>query len=444
MTRFLALLAIIAMTVAACGGSGSEDTTAPEGGGGETATTAAEGGESSGGEGGGEQVELHAFVSRDYYWPPDAWEGFMAANPNIKVTAQTESNDDILQQLQRMQDAGQKLPDIIQDDTFLMEAYQNAGLLLDMTEQKDQWESEDPDTYNEILPIAWEENTFADGIWGVSLTANFDVIYYNIAMCEAAGVDCSSIDSLDGFLEAMRAVKASQPDVIPLTVQALPTTGVTTLKTFFSAAGAPFDGAVPDMQSEGGLYTIQWFLDASNEGLLPPQAISWGEDEARAAFAGQRAAFILDGFTVAGEYALLEGFDLGEQWGVIPSPVQGEGNQISNARTWAITSGTEHPYEAMLAIRHVGSVDQLVEAAAGGSVPMRNSNALADARLDEIWPFFDQTLRDAYAGSDSVPAGLNGGEVELVLEEMWGEIIVGTDKTAQELADQYQPILDGL
>ncbi|MDH4308797.1 MAG: extracellular solute-binding protein, partial [Acidimicrobiia bacterium] len=274
MTRFLALLAIIAMTVAACGGSGSEDTTAPEGGGGETATTAAEGGESSGGEGGGEQVELHAFVSRDYYWPPDAWEGFMAANPNIKVTAQTESNDDILQQLQRMQDAGQKLPDIIQDDTFLMEAYQNAGLLLDMTEQKDQWESEDPDTYNEILPIAWEENTFADGIWGVSLTANFDVIYYNIAMCEAAGVDCSSIDSLDGFLEAMRAVKASQPDVIPLTVQALPTTGVTTLKTFFSAAGAPFDGAVPDMQSEGGLYTIQWFLDASNEGLLPPQAIS--------------------------------------------------------------------------------------------------------------------------------------------------------------------------
>ncbi|MDH4307597.1 MAG: hypothetical protein OEX04_08980, partial [Acidimicrobiia bacterium] len=171
---------------------------------------------------------------------------------------------------------------------------------------------------------------------------------------------------------------------------------------------------------------------------------SWGEDEARAAFAGQRAAFILDGFTVAGEYALLEGFDLGEQWGVIPSPVQGEGNQISNARTWAITSGTEHPYEAMLAIRHVGSVDQLVEAAAGGSVPMRNSNALADARLDEIWPFFDQTLRDAYAGSDSVPAGLNGGEVELVLEEMWGEIIVGTDKTAQELADQYQPILDGL
>jgi hypothetical protein len=177
---------------------------------------------------------------------------------------------------------------------------------------------------------------------------------------------------------------------------------------------------------------------------LPPQAISWGEDEARGAFAGQRAAFILDGFTVAGEFNEIEGFGLGTGWGVVPSPTQGDGNQISNARTWAITSGTEHPYEAMLAIRHVGSVQQLVDAAANGSVPMRNSVALEDPQLDEIWPFFDDNLRAAYSGSDSVPAGLNGGEVELELEQLFGEIVVGTDKTAQELADEYQPILDGL
>ena len=98
----------------------------------------------------------------------------------------------------------------------------------------------------------------------------------------------------------------------------------------------------------------------------------------------------------------------------------------------------------MLALRHVGSAQQLVDAAAGGSVPMRNSTALADPRLIEIWPFFNDQLREAYAGSDSVPAGLNGGEVELVLEELFGEIVVGTDLTAQELADKYQPILNDL
>ena len=75
---------------------------------------------------------------------------------------------------------------------------------------------------------------------------------------------------------------------------------------------------------------------------------------------------------------------------------------------------------------------------------MRNSAALEDPRLNEIWPFFDETLRAAYAGSSSVPAGLNGGEVELELEKLWTDIITGTDKTAQELADQYQPVLDSL
>ncbi len=426
-TRIVALFAVLSMVVAACGGSSSDTTTA-----------------TGGTSGGDEQIDLLIWASRDYYRPPDLWAGFMAEHPNIKVTVQTESNDDILQQLQRMQDAGQRLPDVIQDDTFLIEAYQNAGLLLDMTEQKNLWEQEDPDAYNQILPIAWEENMFGDGIYGVSLTANFDVIYYNLAACEAASVDCASITTLDGFLDAMRAVKASDPDIIPLTVQAKPGTGITTLKTLFSAAGAPFDGAVPDLQSEGGLYVLNWWLQASDEGLLPPQAISWGEDEARGAFAGQRAAFILDGFTVAGEFNELEGFNLGTEWNVIPSPTSGSGNQISNARSWAITSSTPYPHEAMQAIEWVGTVDQLVDAAAGGSVPMRNSVALADPRLDDIWPFFNEGLRAAYSGSDSVPSGLNGGEVELVLEQLFGEIVVGTDKTAQELADQYQPLLDDL
>lgn len=444
--KLLALIAVLAMVLAACGGD--DDTTDTTAGGGDDGTTTT----AAGGDGGDtgdmdEEVDLLIWISRDYYQPPDLWAGFMEDHPNITVTPQVESNDDILQQLQRMQDAGQRLPDVIQDDTFLIEAYANAGLLVDHEDLKARWEEEDPEHYNQILPIAWDENRFPQddptGLYGVSLTANFDIIYYNIPVCEEAGVDCANITTLDGFLDAMRAIKASGSEAIPLTVQAKPGTGITTLKTMFSLAGAPFDGAVPDLQSEGGQYVLEWWLQASNEGLLPPQAISWGEDEARGAFAGQRAAFILDGFTVAGEYNEIPGFGYQEGWGVVPPPVQG-GNQISNARTWSVTSGSEHPWEAFQAIIHVGTQEQLVQAAAGGSVPMRHSGALEDPRLDEIWPFFTDDLRAAYSGSQSVPSGLNGGEVELVLEQLFGEIVVGTDKTAQELADEYQPLLDEL
>jgi hypothetical protein len=32
----------------------------------------------------------------------------------------------------------------------------------------------------------------------------------------------------------------------------------------------------------------------------------------------------------------------------------------------------------------------------------------------------------------------------VILEQMFGEIVVGTDKTAEELATEYQALLDGI
>jgi len=429
--RLWSLLTVLILVLAACGGTESTETTATE-------VT---------GEGDGEQIELLVWASRDWYAPPDAYAAFMEQYPNINVTMDVQANDDILQQLQRMKDAGQPLPDAVNDDTFLIESYNAAGLVLPFDEWKTRWEEEDPEEFANILPIAWEENTIEGATLGVSLTANFDVLYYNVEWFAETSFDPTTIDSLDGVLEAMRALKATRPDGIPLTVQALPTTGVTTLKTFLSAAGAPYTGAVPDLQTPGGIYTLNWFIQAANEGLLPSEAISWGEGEARGAFLAKSAGFILDGFTVAGDFAEEPGFDYQTVWGVIPVPAsqtgaQKDGNQISNARSWFIGSGTEHPYEASLAIRYVN--ETLVDQALNGSVPMRNSAKLADPRLVDFWPFFTDQLREAYAGSDSVPAGLNGGEVEGVLEELFGEIVIGTDMTAQELADKYQPMLDEL
>jgi multiple sugar transport system substrate-binding protein len=429
--KFLALFAVLAMVIAACGGGEDATDDTGEGGGG----------------GDGDQVELLVWASRDWYAVPDDFAAFMEANPNISVTQDVQGNDDILQQLQRMKDAGQRMPDLINDDGFLMEAYVAGGFVLPFDDYKAQWEADFPDEYNNILPIAWEENNIDGQIWGVSLTANFDVIYYNVEHTNAASVDAASINSLDGLLEAMRAVKASNPDIIPLTVQALPGQGVTTLKTFLSSAGAPYDGAVPDLTSPGGIYTLNWFIQAANEGLLPPEAIAWGEGEARGAFLGKNAAFILDGFTVAGDFADEPGFDLGTVWGAIPAPAsqtgaQKDGNQVSASRAWFINAETEHPEEAFQAIREVHNT--LLDQAENGGVPMRNSEFLADPRLETLWPFFDDTLREAYAGSATTPAGLNGGEVEGVLEELFGEIVIGTDRTAEDLAAEYQEILNGL
>jgi ABC-type glycerol-3-phosphate transport system substrate-binding protein len=443
--KTLALFLVLGLVMAACASDEGTDTTEGEGTGttadGGTATTA------DGGDG-GEGVDLLVWVTRDYYIPPDGFESFTAENPGINVTWDVQANDDILQQFLRMRDAGQPLPDVLgAEDSFLIENYVEAGLVGQHDDIAAAWQEENPEQYDTLLPLAWDETTL-DGVkYGLSVTANFDILYYNTDWFEEAGVT-TPFDSLDSVLDAMRAMKEARPDSIPMTVQARAGDGVTTLKTVLAAAGAPFEGAVPDLTSEGGLYTINFFLQAAQEGLLPPDAIAWGEDEARGAFVSGDAGLILDGFTTAADFDLPDqGFIYPDQWNLTPVPLSqagggADGVALSAARTWAVVEGTEHPEEAALVLRYIAQTDNLIEAAGNGSVPMRQTEAINDPRLQEIWPFFNEDLKGAYLGSTPTPAGANAGEVEGILEQMFGEIVVGTDKTAEDLANEYQPQLD--
>ena len=436
---------VLGLVFAACASDADSTTTTA---GGSTATTA-DGGTATTAGGGDEMdpVEILIWVTRPYYIPPDDFASFTAEHPNITVTYDVQSNDDILQQLLLRKDAGQPLPDVLgAEDSFLIESFVTAGLLPSHDPIAATWAEEDPDQYNLLLPLVWDE-TALDGVkYGASITANFDVLYYNQEWFDEANVSVP-FESLDGVLDAMRAMKATRPDDIPFTVQAKAGDGVTTLKTMLAAAGTPFDGAVPDLGSEGGLYTINWFLQAVEEELLPADAIAWGEDESRGAFVSTAAGLILDGFTTTGDFAEFEGFDYPDQWNLTPVPLSQSGGgddgvALSAARTWAVIEGSEHPYEAALVLRYIAETPNLIDAAGNGSVPMRQTEAIDDPALQAIWPFFNDALKEAYLGSSPTPAGLNAGDVEGILEQMFGEIVVGTDKTAEELAAEYQPQLD--
>lgn len=427
--RSLAIVLVLGMVMAACASEGGDTSTTAAGDGGTTA---------AGGEGGD---ALQVWVTREYYIPPDNFESF-TAETGVEVESNLQANDDIFQQFQRMADAGQPLPDILgAEDAFMIEQYVAAGFIESHDEIAAAWEAEDPDQYATLLPLVWDE-TAIDGMkTAMSVTANFDILYYNTPWFEEAGVTVP-FDSLDAVLEGMRAMKAARPDGIPLTVQARAGDGVTTLKTVLAAAGTPFDGPIPDLESPGGIYTINWFLQAAAEELLPPEAISWGEDEARGAFISGDAGLILDGFTTAGDFNEVGDFTYPDVWNLTPVPLSEGGVALNAARSWAVLAGSDQPEEAALILRYIAETDNLVEAAGNGSVPMRQTEAINDPRLQEIWPFFTEEVKEAYQNSSPTPVGENAGDVEAILEQMFGEIVVGTDKSADVLASEYQPQLD--
>ena len=445
--RAAAVLLAFGLLAAACGDSDDTTTTAAAAGGTETTAGATEttaGGTETTAE--AMDVEILVWVTRPYYIPPDDFESF-TAETGITVTYDVQSNDDILQQWQLMRDAGEPLPDILgAEDSFLIETYVDAGLLPSHDEIAATWAAENPEQYDLLLDLVWDE-TALDGVkYGASITANFDVLYYNVPCLNEAGVTVP-FATLDGVLDGLRAIKTARPDDIPFTVQAKAGEGVTTFKTVLAAAGTEFDKAVPDLESEAGLYSINWFKQAADEGLLPPEAIAWGEDESRGAFVSEAACVILDGFTTAGDFNDAEGFDYPDQWDLTPVPLSQSGGgddgvALSAARTWAVVEGSEHPDEAALVLRYIAGTTNLIEAAGNGSVPMRQTEALNSDELLAIWPFFNDDLKTAYLGSSPTPAGPGAGTVEEILEQLFGEIVVGTDKTAEELAAEYQPQLD--
>jgi ABC-type glycerol-3-phosphate transport system substrate-binding protein len=446
--RVLILIAVFALLAAACG---------VQAGGGETADDAASegGGATEGGGGASEQlascldsdepVELLVWGSRDYYLPPDRFEAFQEQYPHITINWDVQANDDILQQMQRMRQAGQKMPDVVHDDTFRVADYQEADLIRPIDDLMAQWEDEAAEQYEQIMPITWEENQIDGQTWGMAIMANFDIVYYNVPWFEEAGVS-PPFETFEALYDAMVQMKEARPDSIPLTVQALEGEGVTTFLTTASAAGVEFEGAVPVLTSENGVYILDWFIRAAADELLPPEAISWGESEARGAFIRGDAGMILDGITTAGDFNSVGDFDFEEDWAttLLPKETEGglSGDWITSARTWMVSSDAEHPCEAGLVMRYIADEQVLLDTLEGGAVPMRHEQALDQA--PDVLPLFTDELKQGFLEAGTVPAGPNAGEIENILEQMWGEIVTGQATDAQALAEKYQPQLDPL
>jgi hypothetical protein len=59
-------------------------------------------------------------------------------------------------------------------------------------------------------------------------------------------------------------------------------------------------------------------------------------------------------------------------------------------------------------------------------------------------PFLTDDLREALINAQAPAVSANAGDVEAVLEQLFGEIVTGSNATAQELAEKYQQQLDEL
>ena len=194
MKKFVALLLalVMACSLAASGGSSTPATPAS----------------SDSSSAGSETVELNV-IAAQYGQNTNAWwdnfvKEFKSAYPNIDLTVEVVSWNDIYTKVNTRIANGQA-PDILNIDVFA--DYQADGLLLPAKD----FVSEE--TYAKMYPAFLEQSNVDGTIWAIPDLASARAMYYNADILEAAGVEVPT--TWEELTAACEAIKAYDSSIYP-------------------------------------------------------------------------------------------------------------------------------------------------------------------------------------------------------------------------------------
>jgi ABC-type glycerol-3-phosphate transport system substrate-binding protein len=422
--RQIAVLAISLLVVAACGGA-AEDTT----------NSAAAGGD-------GEGIQVVAWFNGETV-PADEFGALEADGVSVSYDIR---GDAVLTDMLRMRDAGEQLPDLVEIDSHLTPAFIEAGLLAPMTEQIARWEEEDPELYATVPGSVWEDGTYNGDIYHIPNKSLVDALFYNVAMLEEAGAQTPPYETYWDMLDAARAVQAANPDLAAY----FATGGASHDRMFrwLYAFGVPFEGNIPNVNTEQGIEMIEWLQTMFEEGITDPEFMINQQDEGKGAFVAGELPFIEEGLNGGGGF-MLDDFQYGEDWLTAPVPVHEEngGVYMGVPRGWSMAVDTQNPNEASLVLRYLSQPEIAaeryfdLESGVVQSIPV-----LEGEQMGEAQPFFTAELLDIFNGLEAqIPPGTNTNAVGEVLVNMVEELTVtGTDESPEEVAARYQPMFDEL
>lgn len=422
-SSLIAILVICMLVAAAC---------ADEAGDGTTTSAAGEG------EDGG--VEIVAWFNGETV-PADEFAALEAEGVSVSFDIR---GDAVLTDMLRMRDAGEQLPDLVEIDSHLTPAFMEAGLLAPLSEQISTWEEEDPELYATVPESVWRDGTYDGEIYHFPNKSLVDALFYNVSMLEEAGATPPPYDTYWDMLDAARAVQASNPDLAAY----FATGGASHDRMFrwLYSFGVPFDGNVPNVNTEQGIEMIDWLQTMFEEGIVDPEFMINQQDEGKGAFVAGELPFIEEGLNGGGGF-MLDDFAHGEAWLTAPYPVHEEngGVYIGVPRGWSMAADAENPYEASRVLRYLSDPEIAAERYFDlESGVVQSTPVLEGEQMGEAQPFFTAELLDIFQGLEAqIPPGTNTNAVGEVLVNMVEELTVtGTDESPEEVAARYQPMFD--
>jgi multiple sugar transport system substrate-binding protein len=193
----VALAAVTAVGLAACGGGDKPSTDTSDTGSADTAAPAETDAEAPAGD----AVTLNMLAASYSDNTKGLWEGYISAfeaeNPGVKINLEMQSWENINEVI-KTKVQGNQAPDILSIDAF--SNYVDEGLLYSADEILS------PDTIADFQPNFVENATMNGKQYGFPLIASARALFVNNAIADEAGVDPESIKTWDDLEKAAKAI----------------------------------------------------------------------------------------------------------------------------------------------------------------------------------------------------------------------------------------------
>lgn len=381
-----------------------------------------------------DEIELTFWFGRDDFIPDDAFEQFEAEYPHISVTTDVIPLENATEEFIRASQGGNQ-PDVVQVPSERTEILAQQQLLLDMTEYLEGWKNEEPESYNSMIPLAWDMASSDGTPYGVTVHAGPFWYVYNKNLFEEAGIN-DPPKTWDEVLEYGELLSNEETKGFSV-IGSRAHDPVWFLSTFM-AMGGQFEEGVPQIDSDAGEYILNFYQQLSSKNIVDSNTIAWDSDNMRAAFITEMAGQSLIGDNIFP--TIQESMNYGEDWGATAPPVRpgGENEASYMALGWPylVSKETEHIDEVLKALQYLSSTE-IVKDVALRYQPTTNIEVLSHPEYLEAKPWAED-LEEEFEQLESLPSHERQSNIYEVLLDAMQDAIQNPDTDPKELSEKYQ------
>lgn len=279
---------------------------------------------------------------------------------------------------------------------------------------------EDKFPLDELIPATVVTGTYFEKLYGVPFTTNAELLFSRTDLLEQAGLD-GPPETFEELYSAIETLQEEDPDLLGFGSQYSKYEGLTVQAAGLvaSAGGQLFDDeGKPHADSAEAITGIQTVRDGFDKGFIPQEALTYKEEESRAAYQDGRLAFLQNWPYV---WALGQAEDgsskvNGKMVASLVPGIDGPGSSTLGGLNLGVSAFAKNKGTAVDFIAFmVDAVQQKGWGLATSQAPA-NAGVYEDQEMLDAFPFLPQ-LKDAIDKGTSRPAVVQYGEVTQAIQE---------------------------